>query len=101
MSESSLIKLQAPRTAALLKRDSKVFEIFKSTLFYRTSPLAASGNFRFPVCNFIKKETLAKMFLCEFCKIFKNIFFFDRTPPDDCFMGLCVNFKKFFETLLL
>ena len=30
-------------------------------------------------CNFIKKETLAQMFSCEFCKISKNSFFF-RTP---------------------
>ena len=30
------------------------------------------------------------MFLCEFCKIFKNIFSFDKTPPDDCF--LCLTF---------
>ena len=27
------------------------------------------------VCNFIKKETLAQVFSCEFCKIFKNTFF--------------------------
>ena len=25
-------------------------------------------------CNFIKKETLAQVFSCEFCEIFKNIF---------------------------
>ena len=25
--------------------------------------------------NFIKKETLAQVFSCEFCEIFKNIFF--------------------------
>ena len=31
-------------------------------------------------CNFIKKETLAQVFFCEFCKIFKNSFF-NRTPP--------------------
>ena len=30
-------------------------------------------------CNFIKKETLAKVFCCGFCEIFKNIFFY-RTP---------------------
>ena len=34
-------------------------------------------------CNFIKKETLAKVFSCEFCKIFIY-----RTPPDDCFLLL-------------
>ena len=27
------------------------------------------------VCNFIKKETLAQVFSCEFCKSSKNIFF--------------------------
>ena len=26
-------------------------------------------------CNFIKKETLAQVFCCEFCEIFKNLFF--------------------------
>ena len=30
-------------------------------------------------CNFIKKETLARAFSCEFCKIFKNTFC-HRTP---------------------
>ena len=31
------------------------------------------------VCNYIKKETLAQVFFCEFCEIFKNTFFY-RTP---------------------
>ena len=35
-------------------------------------------------CNFIKKESLAQVFSCEFCRISKNTFF-NRTPPDDCF----------------
>ena len=30
-------------------------------------------------CNFIKKETLAQVFSCEFCEISKNTFF-DRIP---------------------
>ena len=47
--------------------------LFKNTFFYRTSPVAASDNFRFPACNFIKKETRAKMLICEFCKIFISI----------------------------
>ena len=29
-------------------------------------------------CNFSKKEYLAHMFSCEFCEIFKNIFFAER-----------------------
>ena len=31
------------------------------------------------VCNFIKKETLAQVFSCEFCGIYKNTFSY-RTP---------------------
>ena len=52
--------------------------------------------FRFPACNFIKKETPAKMLFCYFCKMFKNIFSFDRTPPGDCFLCLSVNFNFHF-----
>ena len=29
-------------------------------------------------CNFIKNETLAQVFCCEFCEIFKNTFFIDQ-----------------------
>ena len=35
-------------------------------------------------CNFIKKESLAQVFSCEFCEISKNTFF-HRTPLNDCF----------------
>ena len=34
---------------------------------------------RSEACNFIKKETLAQVFSCEFCDISKNTFFY-RTP---------------------
>ena len=29
-------------------------------------------------CNFIKKETVAQVFSCEFCKIFENTFFTEQ-----------------------
>ena len=29
-------------------------------------------------CNFIKKETLARVFSCEFCEISKNTFFIEH-----------------------
>ena len=29
-------------------------------------------------CNFIKKETLAQVFFCKFCKTFKNNFFYRK-----------------------
>ena len=35
---------------------------------------------RSEACNFIKKESLAQIFSCEFCEISKNTFFY-RTPP--------------------
>ena len=42
------------------------------------------------------------MFFCEFWKIFKDIFFFVRTPPDDCFLCLlCVKFWVFQDTSLI
>ena len=31
-------------------------------------------------CNFIKKETLAQMFFCEFSKISKNNFLIEHIP---------------------
>ena len=104
MLESSLITLQGPRTIkkTLKKRlQHRFFPVnfvnysktsilcrgsmngwfwntsvpfFKNTSFYRTSPVAASVGFRLQSCNFIKKETPAKTFFCEFCKIFKNSF---------------------------
>ena len=102
MLESSLIKLQALRTATLLKRDSNTgillwilwivqkhlfcvedvwtagsetpVHLFKNTFFNRTFPVAASDSFRFPACSFIIKGTPAKTIFCEICKIFKNIF---------------------------
>ena len=40
----------------------------------------AGGSSKIPscrpeACNFIKKETLAQVFSCEFCEISKNTFF--------------------------
>ena len=29
-------------------------------------------------CNFIKKDTLAQMFLCDFCQMFKNTLFIEH-----------------------
>ena len=37
--------------------------------------------------QFIKKETLAQVFSCEFCEIFKNNFF-KRTPPVAASVGV-------------
>ena len=94
--------MQALRTATFLKRDSNTgyllwvlwiiqnhlfcvedlwtagsetpVRLFKNTVFYWTSSATASDSFRFPPCRFNEKRTPVKMFFCEFCKIFKNIF---------------------------
>ena len=68
---------------------------FRKHFFYRTSAVAASDIFRFPACNFIKKETPAKIFICEFCKTFKNVFW------QKTFLCLSVNFEKSFRSPLL
>ena len=42
------------------------------------------------------------MFFCKFWTIFQNIFSFGRSPPDDCFFCLSVNFEEtFFRIFLL
>ena len=41
--------------------------------------MADSHVFRFPACNFTKKETPAQTFFCGFCRIFKNIFWQDTS----------------------
>ena len=34
--------------------------------------------YKHQACNFINKETLAQMFSCEFCEIFKSTFFIEH-----------------------
>ena len=48
---------------------------------YQNSDTATGGALLKPkVFNFVKKETLAEVFSCEFDEIFKNTFFY-RTAP--------------------
>ena len=55
--------------------------IFRSSHQRRSGRKGVLGNFakltgkRLEACNFIKKETLAQVFSCEFCKISDNTFF--------------------------
>ena len=59
-----------------------------------TSPVAASGSFRFPACNLMKKETPAKTFFFEFCKIVKNIFW-QNTSGRLLFVFICESWEVF------
>ena len=54
-------------------RDSSTsFFLWNLQKFYRTFPVAVSESFRFAACISIKKETPAKIFFCEFCKILRT-----------------------------
>ena len=44
-------------------------------------------------CNFIKKETVAQVFSCEFCESFKNTFSY-RTPLGDCFLCVMIHYEN-------
>ena len=50
-------------------------------------------------CNFIKKESLAQVFSCEFCEISKNTFFY-RTRLVAAFGDFIISFVRLFEHLI-
>ena len=52
---------------------------FMLQLCYDKNSRQTLVNHRLEACNFIKKETLAQVFSCEFCEIYKNTFYY-RTP---------------------
>ena len=125
MLESSLIKLQALRTATLLKRDSNTgillrilwivqkylfcvedvwtagsetpVRLFKNTFFNRTFPVAASDSFRFPPAALLKKGLQQRRFSVRFAKFLRTSFY--KTPPDDCFLCLPVILRSFSDHL--
>ena len=55
------------------------------------------------VCNFIKKETLAQVFFCQFYKTFKNTFFTEqlRVTASDIRMQLVVvyNYNQWLKSI--
>ena len=52
---------------------------FMLQLCYDENSRQTLANHRLEACNVIKKETLAQVFSCEFCEIYKNTFYY-RTP---------------------
>ena len=45
-------------------------------MFYKIGAIEKfTGKYLLESCNFIKKDTLAQVFSCEFCEISKNTFF--------------------------
>ena len=106
MSEFSLIKLQALRTATLLKRDyNRFFSCIILQKFLRTPYFTEHLQWLlltilgFQPAALLKKWLRETCFSVNFANFLKTSF--DRTPPDDCFPYLSVSFEKFFRTLLL
>ena len=56
-----------------LKDQNQPPELFKKKGVFKISKNSLKNTCA-QTCNFIKKETLAQTFFCEFCLIFKNAF---------------------------
>ena len=52
---------------------------FMLQLCYDKNSRQTLANHKPEACNFIKKETLAQVFSCEFCKIYKSTFYYRTT----------------------
>ena len=63
---------------------------FMLQLCYDKNKRQTLGNHRPEACNFIKKGTLAQVFSCESCQIYKNTFYY-RTPLVAA-SGVLINF---------
>ena len=63
---------------------------YLSLFFNKVTGLRPEG------CHFIKKETLAKVFSCEFCEIFKNTFSPEqiRTTASDSHKSTLSNYRR-------
>ena len=62
-------------------------------LCYDKNSRETLANHRPEACNFIKKETVAQVFSCEFCESFKNTFSY-RTPLGDCFLCVMIHYEN-------
>ena len=68
------------RRCSIKKRIFRNFTTFTGKHLRQSLFFNKVAGLRPKTCNFIKKETLAQVFYCEFCEIFKNTFSY-RTPP--------------------
>ena len=80
-----------PETEAVKKLSLEISQISQENAFARVSFLI---KLQAKTCNFIRKETQAQMFSCEFCKNFKNTFF-HRTHYDVVLLFLLLTLNIF------
>ena len=78
-----------------LKHQKQPLEVFHKKMLLSEIPQNSQ------VCNFIKKETMAQVFSCEFCEISKNAFFTEhlRATASVTRTGITRK-KKLFRNLL-
>ena len=62
---------------------------YKFRKIQRKAPVPESFFFRPEASNFIKKESLAQVFSCEFCEFCKNIFLYETPPVVASAWSLC------------
>ena len=74
--------------------------LFKEHLVLQNISSGCSWKFQFSSLQLHYKRGYGKNIFLWICKIFKDIFSFNRTPQDECFLCLSANFE-FFRTLLL
>ena len=54
---------------------------------------AVKWKYSYPTCSFIKKESLAQVFPCEFCKISENTCFYGIIPLSASSKHRCLHFS--------
>ena len=78
--KAAIVYCNEDPTNPTIVRSCSVKEVFLEILqnFAKQENTCARASFliRPEACNFIKKETLAQVFSCEFCEISKNTFYY-------------------------
>ena len=67
--------LPSQRSSRNSHRRCSVKKVFLEISQNSRESTSARASFLIKACNFIKKETLAQVFPCEFCEISMNVFF--------------------------
>ena len=69
----------------LIEIHANIFDKIPNTTLNSSKNILHPEPVKGAACNFIKKETLAQVFSCEFCEISKNTF--HKTRLGDCFFS--------------
>ena len=99
-----LIKTKYIRVLLVFQRIKSIhetqtrFSLFSNNYqFYPEAVAQTCSVKRCCACNFIKKETLAQVFFCEFCEISKNTFFTEHVWATAFYNSSIVHKKDFIK----